>query len=83
MGPGIDAMLNEAMAELEKQRVNLNQLHHSLEDVTGSAYSKRRQVSVSVDARGDITELKFHGRGYRSLVIRRAGGHHRGDHPAG
>jgi YbaB/EbfC DNA-binding family len=67
MGPGFDSILNEAMAELEKQRGHLTQLHHNMGEVTGSAQSKRRQVSVSVDARGDITELKFHGLGYRRL----------------
>src|SRR4051794_6949125 len=68
MGPGaFDSILNEAMAELERQRVNLGRLHRGLEEVTGAAFSKRRQVSVTVDARGDITELTFHGRGYRNL----------------
>ena len=67
MGPGFESILNEAMAELDKQRTNLNRLHGSMEEVTGSARSKRRQISVTVDARGDITEFKFHGTGYRNL----------------
>jgi YbaB/EbfC DNA-binding family len=67
MGPGFDSILNETMAELERQRNHLTQLHHSLSEVNGSALSKRRQVSVTVDARGDITELKFHGLAYRKL----------------
>src|SRR4051812_12549200 len=67
MAHGFESILNEAMAELEKQRASLTRLHAGMEEVTGSARSKRRQVSVSVDARGDITELKFHGTAYRSL----------------
>ncbi len=67
MGPGFESVLNEAMAELARQREGLTRLHHGMEETTGSAYSSRRQVSVTVDGRGEITELTFHGRAYRSL----------------
>src|SRR3954464_11285812 len=67
MMPGFQSILNDAMAELDRHRESASRLHEGMEEVTGSARSKRRQVSVSVDARGDITELKFHGTAYRSL----------------
>ncbi|WP_238019665.1 YbaB/EbfC family nucleoid-associated protein [Dactylosporangium sp. AC04546] len=61
-------MLNEVMAEIGKQKASLSQLHDSIQEVTGSARSARRQVSVTVDARGDITGLTFHGNSYRNLA---------------
>lgn len=67
MMPGFQSILNDAMAELDRHRESASRLHEGMKEVTGSARSKRRQVSVTVDARGDITELKFHGTGYRAL----------------
>jgi DNA-binding protein YbaB len=67
MTSAFESAINEAMAELEKQRKTMVQLTESLNEITGSARSKRRQVSVTVDGRGDITELTFHGQAYRSL----------------
>lgn len=62
-----EAAFNEAVAEFEEQRDSFLQMQEDFDQITGSARSKRRQVSVTVDANGDIIELKFHGQGYRNL----------------
>jgi DNA-binding protein YbaB len=67
MTSGFESTLNEVMADIEKQRNALVTLQQGLNEVTGEARSARRQVSVTVDARGEIVELKFHGQGYRNL----------------
>ncbi len=67
MTSGFESAINDAMAELEKQRTDLARLSQGFNEITGDATSKRRQVSAIVDASGDIVELKFHGTGYRNL----------------
>jgi YbaB/EbfC DNA-binding family protein len=67
MASAFEGIINEAMAELEKQRANLVSVQRNVAQVTGFAEAKRRQLSVRVDARGDIIELKFIGQGYRLL----------------
>jgi hypothetical protein len=68
MTSAFEPILNEVMAEIQKQREELMRLHREMPEISGSARSKRRQVSVTVDARGDVVELTFHGTGYRSLA---------------
>jgi hypothetical protein len=67
MTSGFESAINEAMAELEKQRGELVRLSQGFNEITGEARSKRRQVSATVDARGDVVGLTFHGTGYRNL----------------
>lgn len=68
MTSAFESALNEVMADVEKQRDDLLRLHNSLDEVVGTARSKRRQVSAKVDARGEILELKLHGDTYRSMA---------------
>ncbi len=63
-----ESMINEMLAEIQKQRENLARLQQGAPEISGSARSKRRQVSATVDAKGELIELTFHGTGYRSLA---------------
>jgi DNA-binding protein YbaB len=67
MTSAFESAIGDAMAELEKQRDSLAHLTEELGQISATARSKRRQVSVTVDARGEITELIFHGQGYKNL----------------
>jgi len=67
MTSAFESAINEIMAEMDKQRNDLVRLSRGIDEFTGDARSKRRQVSATVDARGEIVELKFHGTSYRSL----------------
>lgn len=68
MTSAFESMINDMMAEIQKQRESLVRLQQGAPEINGSARSKRRQVSATVDARGELIELKFHGTGYRSLA---------------
>jgi DNA-binding protein YbaB len=68
MTSAFEPVLNEMMAEIQKQRDELMRLQREMPEISGSARSKRRQVSATVDARGEVVELQFHGTGYRSLA---------------
>ena len=67
MSSGFESMINDMMAELEKQRDDLARLQAGLASVSATATSPKRQVSVTVDARGGVTELKFLSQAYRSM----------------
>ncbi|MFI0793254.1 YbaB/EbfC family nucleoid-associated protein [Micromonospora rubida] len=68
MASGFEAAINEMLAELAQQRESMTRLQQGMASVTGSATAPKRQVSVVVDAQGDITELKFLGQSYRSMA---------------
>jgi DNA-binding protein YbaB len=68
MTSAFESIISQVMADLEKQREELTRLQREMPEINGSAKSKRRQVSATVDARGDVVNLKFHGTGYRSLA---------------
>lgn len=68
MTSGFESSLNDMLAEIQKQREELMRFQRGVPEISGSARSKRRQVSAVVDARGDLVELKFHGSAFRSLA---------------
>ncbi|GAB2931156.1 hypothetical protein GCM10027280_18470 [Micromonospora polyrhachis] len=67
MASGFEAAINEMLAELERQRESMTRMQQGLAAVTGSATAPKRQLSVVVDAHGEITELKFLNQSYRSM----------------
>jgi DNA-binding protein YbaB len=67
MSSGFDAMINSMLAELDKQREEMTRLQAAIASVTATATAPKRQVSVTVDARGEVTELKFLNQSYRSM----------------
>jgi DNA-binding protein YbaB len=62
-----DEVMAEMMARLDKKREEVAQLYESQDEVTGTARSPRRQVSATVDARGEVVEVKFHGQSYKTM----------------
>jgi DNA-binding protein YbaB len=60
-------MLNEAMAAIHKQRDDLMRQQQSLNEITATVRSKRRQISATVDARGELVDLKFHGQTHKNM----------------
>lgn len=70
MHSAFESAMNEMLADFAKTRDEMLRMHQTMNGLTGTAKSKRRQVSVVVDARGDVVELTFHGEGYRTLPPR-------------
>jgi DNA-binding protein YbaB len=68
MTSAFEAAISEAMAEVKKQRANLARVHEALDDSTVTVRSKRRQLSATVDGRGELVALKFHGDSYRTMA---------------
>jgi DNA-binding protein YbaB len=60
--------LNELMAEYDKARDDLTKMQKTVQATSGKARSKNRMLSVEVDGRGDITELKFHNQTWRTMA---------------
>lgn len=70
MHSAFESAMNELLADFAKTRDEMLQTHQAMSGLTGTAKSKRRQVSAVVDAHGDLVELTFHGEGYRALPPR-------------
>jgi hypothetical protein len=62
------AAMKDLQTEYAKARDGLATLQNGLSDTTASVRAKSRQVSATVDARGRLTELKFHGQSYRTMA---------------
>lgn len=70
MQSAFESAMNELLADFAKTRDEMLQMNKAMNGLTGTAKSKRRQVSAVVDAHGDVVELTFHGEGYRTLPPR-------------
>ena len=67
MASAFDGMINDIMAEVERQRAKLVSMQEGFGGLTGYAEAKRRQLSVTVDGRGEILDLTFKGTSYRTM----------------
>jgi DNA-binding protein YbaB len=67
MSGGFESAINEMMAELARQQEAMVRLHDGMKSIRGTATSPKRQLSVVVDARGQVSELKFLGQAYRTM----------------
>jgi len=67
MTSAFDHAMDDVLAHFDKQREDLVRLHRSMDEVSRTVRSRRRQVSATVDARGEIVELKFHGQSYKTM----------------
>ena len=54
--------------EYEKTRADIVTMQEGLAGASASVRAKSRQVSATVDARGRLTELRFHGQAYRTMA---------------
>lgn len=61
------SQINEIMAELEQSRQDLHKAQTRISEVSRTTQSGNRMVSATVDARGQLTGLQFHGTKYRSI----------------
>jgi DNA-binding protein YbaB len=68
MAEQFESALKEIMAEYEQARKDITQLQRAVESAAGSARSKNRMISATVDGRGEVTEVKFHGQNWRSMA---------------
>lgn len=68
MASGFEAAINQMLAELTQQRENMTRFQDGYASVTGTAVAPKRQLSVTVNAQGEITELKFLNQSYRSMA---------------
>ena len=62
-----DDQIAKLTAEFEKAKRDFKTAQTAVNEKYGAARSKNRIVSAKVDARGDITELRFHTTGYKSM----------------
>ncbi len=63
-----EQQIAELVNQMEKATANFGATQEKVEQSTGSARSKNRLVSASVDARGKLTALTFHSSAYRSMA---------------
>ncbi|HVQ90074.1 MAG TPA: YbaB/EbfC family nucleoid-associated protein [Mycobacteriales bacterium] len=61
------AELHDLQAEYQQTRQRLATMQDGWAGNTATARAKGRQVSATVDGRGRLTEVRFHGQGYRSM----------------
>jgi hypothetical protein len=60
--------IEQAYAELDRQREALNEVRADLREGTFTATDKRRLFTVTVDARGELTGIRFLSGAYRGLA---------------
>lgn len=63
----LEQQLEEAMADLAAHTRRVQEMQAELATVTGSATSRGRLVSATVDSGGRLTDLKFHTEEFRTL----------------
>jgi len=68
MAVPFEESMKELMAEFDKARTELASMQKNAESVSHKSRSKNRMLSVTVDGRGEITELKFHNQNWRTMA---------------
>jgi DNA-binding protein YbaB len=63
-----DHRLETMFEEYQRQRLTLTELHQKIQAISVTASSPRREVEVTVNHGGSITDIKFTGTGYRRLA---------------
>ena len=64
----LDSRLALVFEEVAKARAELETVTEKLRAVSGTATSKNRAVTATVDAAGELTELKFNSMAFRSMA---------------
>lgn len=65
--------LDAALKTLREQHERLTATVGELDEVTATATTRDRTVKATVDSRGTLTELTFHGRRWRELAPKELG----------
>ncbi|MET0491506.1 MAG: YbaB/EbfC family nucleoid-associated protein [Actinoplanes sp.] len=68
MGMSDDHRLETMFEEYQRQRVTLTELHQKIRAISVTASSARREIDVTVNHGGSITDITFNGTGYRKLA---------------
>lgn len=68
MNSGYQEQLGEVLAQLAERQATLQAARESLEARRVTVTSKDHLVSATVNARGDLSELKFHTTKYRTMA---------------
>jgi hypothetical protein len=68
MPAGQDGFLEDLLAQYQRQRSALAELHTRMRQVSATAISPRRELSVTYSHSGGITDLKFLNSAYRRLA---------------
>jgi len=66
--PALSGRLDEVLAQYQQARADLQAVQERVRSVTATVKSSKGLVTVTVGPQGDITELTFNTRGYRSMV---------------
>jgi DNA-binding protein YbaB len=62
------SQLEEMLNEYQKARTSMQEVQERMRTATVTVKSDNKMVSVSVDARGELTDLTFHTRAYRTMA---------------
>lgn len=68
MSSPYDEAINEMMADYHRQLEQLTEHQRKMSEITGTAATQRKSVSVTVGAQGQILELKFPTDAYREMA---------------
>jgi DNA-binding protein YbaB len=60
--------LDELRRQFTDRMTEFTSLHKRLQELSASATSPQRLVTATVGAQGEVTALKFHSDGYRSMA---------------
>ncbi|MEV8100316.1 YbaB/EbfC family nucleoid-associated protein [Kitasatospora sp. NPDC085879] len=64
--PSLD--LDELRERVESRMAEFSEMHQKMRALTASATSAQRLLTVTVGAQGEVTAVKFHSDGYRSMA---------------
>jgi DNA-binding protein YbaB len=68
MSSPYDEAINEMMADYHRQLEQITEHQKQMQEITGTAASQRKSVSVTVGPQGQILELKFPTDAYREMA---------------
>ena len=62
------AQFEEMLAEYQKARTSMEEVQERMRSANATVKSDNKMISVSVDAQGEITDLVFHTKAYRTMA---------------
>jgi DNA-binding protein YbaB len=62
------AQFEEMLAEYQKARTSMEEVQERMRSANATVKSDNKMISVSVDAQGEITDLVFHTKTYRTMA---------------
>jgi DNA-binding protein YbaB len=68
MSSGMHNYIEQRLAELAEKRELLATIQNKVQTQKSTATSKNRSIAVTVDSRGEILEIDFKSKGYRTMA---------------